>query len=219
MKYPNAVKGLNRIYIAEILSILVAVLIIVLAAMAGVSHVSTNAGSEEATHALQSTNLGTPFVILGIAMMLLMLVSWCLNLVGIINASKDETGFKQALWFFLASMAFGIAGAIMESSNAKVAGWLKVPSTLFELVVMIYVLEGIANLAKNLGKKEIVDKSAQCRTWLMSALILAAAAEVFATLGTTGTALTTGSGIASGLLQIIAYVIYLRVLNKARLMQ
>ena len=53
----------------------------------------------------------------------------------------------------------------------------------------------------------------------MSALILAAAAEVFAALGTTGTALNTSSGIASGLLQIIAYVIYLRVLNKARLMQ
>ena len=119
MKYPNAAKGLNRIYIAEILSILVAVLIIVLAAMAGVSHVSTNAGSEEATQALQSANLGTPFVILGIAMMLLMLVSWCLNLVGIINASKDETGFKQALWFFLASMALASPGLLWKAATRR----------------------------------------------------------------------------------------------------
>ena len=53
----------------------------------------------------------------------------------------------------------------------------------------------------------------------MCALILAAAAEVFTALSSKGSAMNTTSGIASNLLQIFAYVIYLRVLNKARLMQ
>ena len=108
---------------------------------------------------------------------------------------------------------------MLENSNAKVANWLKVLSTLFELVVTIYVLEGIGNLATNLGKKDIAALSAQCKTWLMCALILSAAAEIFVALGTTGTAFNTTSGIAAALLQIVAYVVYLRVLNKARLMQ
>ena len=219
MRYPNAAKGIKKIYIAEILSILAAVLAIALVIMVAANHVDTGISGEEAAQALQSANIGAPFVIFGVAMMLLMVVSYFMNLSGIVNASKDEEGFKRALWVLLASIAFGIVAAILENSNARVANWLKVPSTLFELVVTIYVLEGIGNLARNLGKKEIVDMSAQCRTWLICALVLSAAAEVFVSLGTTGTALNTTSGIAAALLQIVAYVVYLRVLNKARLMQ
>ena len=190
-----------------------------MAIMVAGNHVDTSISGEEAAQALQAANVGTPFVILGVAMMLLMLVSYFMNLSGIVNASKDDEGFKRALWALLASIAFGVVAAILENSNAKVASWLKVPSTLFELVVTIYVLEGIGNLARNLGKNDIADLSKQCRTWMMCALVLSAAAEVFVALGTTGSALNTTSGIAASLLGIVAYVVYLRVLNKARLMQ
>ena len=50
-------------------------------------------------------------------------------------------------------------------------------------------------------------------------LVLSAAAEIFVALGTKGSVLNTTSGVAAGLLQIVAYVVYLRVLNKARQMQ
>ncbi len=219
MKYPNAAKGINKIYIAEILSIFGAVLTIVMVIMASANHVNLSSSGEEAAQALQAAKIGAPFVIVAVVMMLVMLAAYILNLVGIINASKDEAGFKRALWVLLASMAFSIAASILENGNPRIANWLKVPSTLFELVVVIYVLEGIGNLASNLGKKQIVDMYAQCRTWFMCALILAAAAQIFVSIGDTGSALNTTSGIASGLLQIAAYVFYLRVLNKARLMQ
>ena len=219
MRYPNAAKGIKKIYLAEILGILALVLAIVMAIMVAGSHVDTSISGEEAAQALQAANVGTPFVILGVAMMLLMLVSYFMNLSGIVNASKDDEGFKRALWALLACIAFGVVAAILENRNAKVASWLKVPSTLFELVVAIYVLEGIGNLARNLGKNDIAELSKQCRTWMMCALVLSAAAEVFVALGTTGSALNTTSGIAASLLGIVAYVVYLRVLNKARLMQ
>ena len=219
MRYPNAAKGIKKIYLAEILGILALVLAIVMAIMVAGSHVDTSISGEEAAQALQAVNVGTPFVIVGVVMMLLMLVSYFMNLSGIINASKDDEGFKRALWALLASIAFGVVAAILENSNAKVASWLKVPSTLFELVVTIYVLEGIGNLARNLGKNDIADLSKQCRTWMMCALVLSAAAEAFVALGTTGSVLNTTSGIAALLLGIVAYVVYLRVLNKARLMQ
>lgn len=219
MRYPNAAKGLKKIYLAEILGTLAAVLAIVIVILVATSHVDTGASGEEAAQALQTANIGGTFVIVGVAMIVLMLVSYIMNLSGIIDASKDEEGFKRALWALLASMVFGIVAAILENSNARVANWLKVPSTLFELVVTIYVLEGIANLANNLGKREIADMSAKCRNYLMIALILSAAAEVFVALGVAGSTLSTTSGIAAGLLQIVAYVVYLQVLNKARLMQ
>ena len=219
MRYPNADKGIKKIFIAEILSIVAALLVAAVVIMAHSNNVNPSMSGEEVTQALQAGNAGTPFVIMSVVMMLVMLVSYVLNLIGISNASKDEESFKRALWVLLASIVFAIGAAILENRNARVANWLKVPSTLFELVVTLFVLEGIGNLARNLGKKQIVDMSAQCRTWLMCALVLSAAAEIFVALGSKGTVLTTTSGVASALLQIVAYVIYLRVLNKARFMQ
>ena len=219
MRYPNAAKGIKKIYIAEILGILAAVLLIVMVSMTAASGVDKGMSGEAVAQTMQAADMGTPFVVLGVVMMLVMLASYILNLMGISNAAKDEEGFKRALWVELASIVFGIVAAVLESNNPRIANWLKVPSTLFEVVVTFFVLEGIGNLARNLGKKEIVDLSAQCRIWLLCALVLSAAAEVFVALGTAGTTLSTTSGVAAALLQIVAYVVYLRVLNKARLMQ
>ena len=219
MRYPNAAKGIKKIYLAEILSILAAVLAIVLVIIAAANKVDVNMTGEEATQALQSANAGAPFVILGAFMIVLMIVSFFMNFIGISNASKDEEGFRRALWVLVASIVFSVVGGLLENTNPKIASWLNVPAKLFELVVMIYVLEGIANLANNLGKRDIAGMSVQCKTWLMSALVLSAAAEFFVALGTTGSAFNTASGVAAALLQIVAYVVYLRVLNKARLMQ
>lgn len=219
MRYPNAAKGIKKIWIAEILGILAVVLAIALVFMLAANNVDTNMSGEEAAQMMETAKIAGPVVVLGFGMMLLMLASYLLNLIGISNAAKDEEGFKRALWVLLASMVFGIVAAILENSNAKVANWLKVPSTLFELVVIVYVLEGIGSLARNLGKSDIVDLSKQCKTWMMCALVLSAAAEVFVALGTEGSTLSTTSGVAAALLQIVAYVVYLRVLNKARQMQ
>ena len=74
MRYPNAAKGIKKIYLAEILGILALVLAIVMAIMVAGSHVDTSISGEEAAQALQAANIGTPFVIVGVAMMLLMLL-------------------------------------------------------------------------------------------------------------------------------------------------
>ena len=219
MRFPNAAKGINKIWIAEILSIVAALLAIVMVFLVAANHIDTTISGDEAVQALETAKIGGPVVGLGLGMMLLVLVSYILNLIGIVNASKDDEGFKRALWALLANIAFGVVAAILENSNARVANWLEVPSTLFELVVMIYVLEGIGNLARNLVKNDIVDLGKQCRTWLMCALILAAVAEIFVAIGTEGSVLNTTSGVAAALLQLVAYVAYLRVLNRARQMQ
>lgn len=219
MKYPNAAKGINKIYIAEILSIMAAVLAIAMMILVTSNSIDTGLSADAATQALQSARIGTPFVVLGVLMMLLMLVSFFMNLTGIISASKDEAGFKRALWVLLAGIVFEIIASILQNSSPQAANWLKVPATLCNLVVMIFVLEGIATLADSLVRKDISDMCAKCRTYLLCVLILSAAAEVLASLGVTGSAMQSTTGIAAHLLEIVAYVFYLRVLNKARLMQ
>ncbi len=219
MKYPNAAKGINKIYIAEILSIMAAVLAVVMMILVAANNVDTSISGEEAAQVLQKANIGTSFVVLGVVMMLLMLVSFFMNLTGIISASKDEAGFKRALWVLLAGIVFEIIASVLQNSSLQAANWLKVPATLCDLVVMIFVLEGITTMADSLVRKDISDMCAKCRTYLLCVLSLSAAAEVLASLGVTGSAMHSTTGIAAYLLEIVAYVFYLRVLNKARLMQ
>lgn len=219
MKYPNASTGIKRIYVAEILSVLAAALAIVVMILTAANHIDTNLTGEEATRALQAAKMDTPFVVLSLSMMLLMLVSFFMNLSGIIKASKDEISFRNALWVLLAGMVFEIVASIIQNSRPQVAHWLQVPATLCNLVVMIFVLEGITVLADNLSRKDVSGMCRSCRTYLLYALALSAAAEVLTALGITGSAGRSATGIAGHLLEIVAYVFYLRVLNKARLME
>ena len=150
-RYPNAAKGIKNIYLAEILSIIGAVLAMTMVVLMGAHQIDTNISGEEAAQALQAARITTP-VVYGVGMMLLMLSNYVLNFIGIATASRDEASFKRAMWVLLAGIAFGIAGAALERSNPQVANWLNIPSTLLELVVTLYVLEGIGNLAGNLGR-------------------------------------------------------------------
>ena len=63
MKYPNAAKGINKIYIAEILSIMAAILAIVVMILVASNNIDTGISGEEASRALQAANIGTPFII------------------------------------------------------------------------------------------------------------------------------------------------------------
>jgi len=101
MRFPNADKGIRKIYIAEIMGILAAVLAIVLVFMAAANHIDTNMSGEEVTQAIETSKIGGPAVVFSIFMLLLMLASYILNLIGISNAAKDEDGFKRALWVLL----------------------------------------------------------------------------------------------------------------------
>ena len=56
MRYPNAVKGIKKIYLAEILGILAVVLAIVMVIMVAGSHVDTSISGEEAAQALQAVS-------------------------------------------------------------------------------------------------------------------------------------------------------------------
>ena len=74
MKYPNAAKGIKKIYIAEILGILAAVLLIVMVSMTAASGVDKGMSGEAVAQTMQAADMGAPFVVLGVVMMLVMLL-------------------------------------------------------------------------------------------------------------------------------------------------
>ena len=148
MKYPNAAKGIKKIFVAEILSIVAAVLLLAIVIMMATSNVDTSMSGEAVTQALETAKVGAPFAILSIAMMVFMLASYVLNFIGIATASKDEAGFKRARWMLLVSLACGIGAAVLENTNARVADWLKVPSTLSFVAVTTSSLSSLISFSR-----------------------------------------------------------------------
>lgn len=198
MQFPNAFAGIKDIYSAAILSLVSAALgiIIVIAAVTG----------------------STSFVaILGIIVALVAIVASVSNIVGIVKASKDEAAFKKALYALLVSIVVTLLGNFIKS------GLL---SSLFDVLVGIcsflvtyMICQGIVNLADQLGDT-VVSESGK---WVMKLEIIVWAISIVATLISAilgGSAAVVGGilFLASSIVSIVAYILYLGLLGKAKKM-
>ncbi len=219
MSYPNAAKGIRKIYIAEILHILAAAFGIGILLLIAINKIDLTADGKALQAALESAGMAVPFVIYAVATVLLILVSFFLNIAGILQASKDEESFKRALWIELLGLALAIAVGFLQSGSRLVADWLHIASTLCTMMVTLLVLEGIGRLAVSLGKPEISDMGRRSRAYLLGAFILSAVTELLIALRVVDSYAISACQAATYLLDIGAYVLYLRVLAKARVMQ
>ena len=220
MRFPNAAKGLKKIFIAEVLSILAALLgICMLALMTAIRSVSVVGSGEAVSAGMQAAGIVIPFLVYRIGTVLLLLVGFFISIAGIIQASKDEASFRNALWAELLGLALSIAAAILQNSGSQAAGWLSAASTVVSLLVHLLVLDGVCRLAGALGKTEIMAMGSRCRIYLLCAMLLSAAGRAIMVLFPGDPDYVSIIGIADFLMEIGAYVLYLRVLAKAKSMQ
>ncbi|MBR3494255.1 MAG: hypothetical protein IKH38_02405 [Clostridia bacterium] len=219
MRYPNAAKGIKKIYLAEILGIVAAVFGIGILVLTAVRNVDLSAGGDALRTNMESAGIVTQFVIYGIAAILLVLVSYFLGIAGILQASKDEESFKRALWVELLGLALTIVIAYLQNSSPRIASWLNIAVTVCAMTVTLLVLEGICRLAESLGRKDITALAEQSRKYLLIAYLLSAVGELFVALNPGDPFYVSASGVAAFLMDIAAYVLYLRVLSRAKTMQ
>lgn len=87
------------------------------------------------------------------------------------------------------------------------------------MMVTLLVVDGICKLADSLGKKEISTLGEQCRKYLVIAFILAVVGKFFVAINPGNPNYMSASMITAYLLEIVVYVLYLRILGKVRMMQ
>ena len=92
MRFPNAFRGVKKIWLAELLMLLAAVIGIILIFVIAAN--STLVGDDVVVN---KEAVETPAAILGILAALIALTAFILNLVGMINARNDDAGFRIAL--------------------------------------------------------------------------------------------------------------------------
>ena len=204
MQFPNALEGVKKIYKAEIIALIGAILGFVAALLSLVGAQSGSLGGLAGAG------------ILIIAMSVLFIIAFIMNIVGLNKAKPDEENFKNALYMVFAGIVLSIVvGATQEGTLIHTLG--ESLSNICNLLVNYLVATALLNLANRLGDAAVAKKAKSVRSLLTIVWIIALVLQVL------GDAFTSKAGVIAVILaliasvvEIIAYIVYLGLLSKAR---
>ena len=212
MQFPNAAKGVKRIFTAEILKLIAAVVSIIGILMMIITVAAAKVDSESGTIA---AGVGTAVLLSGAA--ILALIGAILALVGIINASKDEGAFKTALILVIISLIAAVVGGIF-SGNTTVYSICQIVQNLMSIFVTVFVIRGITNLAVKIGNDEVAKQGKSLLTIIVVFYALSLIANILVLVfgGMFASVLGGVLAVVALVLNIIAYIVYLSLLNKGK---
>ena len=212
MKFQNAATGVKRIFTAEILKLIAAIVTVVGIVMTIVTVAAANANSQGGTIA---AGVGT--VLLIAAASILALIGGIMALVGIINASKDEGAFKTALILVIISLIAAVVGGIFYQ-NATVQSICQIVQNLMSIFVTVFVIKGITNLAVKIGNDEVAKQGKSLLTIIVVFYALSLIANILVLVfgGMFASVLGGVLAVVALVLNIIAYIVYLSLLSKGK---
>lgn len=143
MKYPNAYKGVKNIYISEILHLISAALLFLFLIAAAVDKQRTHTGLVLVVSLF--AGLGS-------------IVGLVLQLVGIFQASKDETSFERARVSIIAALVLSFVSAFYGDDLDVIATILKLAGSIASLCCSLYIIKGIMNLSRRLKQVDMTDR-------------------------------------------------------------
>lgn len=214
MKFPNAAKGVKRIFTAEILKLVAAVVSIIGVAMMIITLAAAESNAEGATIAA-----GTGTVILLAVAAVLALIGGIMALIGIINASKDEGSFKVALVAILISLCAAIVGGIF-SQNSTIQSICQIVQNLMSIFVTVFVIQGVSHLAEKVGNDNVAAQGKTLLAIIVAIYALSLIANIIVLIfGGMFISVTAGViAVIALALNVIGYIVYLSLLSKGKKM-
>lgn len=222
MQFPNAYKGISQIFTAEILTMISGIILVIALIGAGGALDSIAAGDA----AVVSGGVLALAAVGGVAS-ILALIAFFMNISGISNASKDEESFKRAMIWLIIGIVASLVGSIAQSTSEIMAAFAGIISSLCEYMINYNVVTGIVRLAEQLDDEEVSRfgrKTVRLLTVVYGIVIFVeiltmvlAVAVKEPSAGAAGIAATV-IAVAAGVITVAAYLIYLRILAKARKM-
>lgn len=229
MKYENLQKGIKSLFKAEILSIVGAILTIVglvVTAVGAAAAVTAGMGAMEGME--DSVDLGVGGLVgagVGAIVMLigaiLAIIAFILSIVGVVNGSKDNQRFKTSLIFLIIGLVFSVISGFTQAANPTASEVCTIIANLTTLVSTIMIIQGIIEVAAELGKDAIVKKGTTTYKLIcVFYIILVIVRIITAIMGVTGVALpgtivAVVLGIIATVISIVNYFIYLSLLAQA----
>ena len=210
MRYPNAFKGVSQIYKAELIAILAVICTGIGAILAIFGVGVADVGSEA---------VGAGFAITGglfvIATAVLMIVSYILNIIGVGNAAKDESGFRSAMIAIIIGIVASIVAGIF--SNKEVVCLLaQLVSKICDIMVFWFCIGGIRNLADKMNDRNIANKADSFTKLIIGIYVAGIVLAIIGSFVKAGGFLDGFIDVAGAVCSIIAYLSYLSLLKGAR---
>ena len=211
MRFPNAEKGIRKIYFAEIFAICAAVL--------------SGATTLLLDNLTQHIKDAEPFVVSSLktfstlfasASLVMMTLTAVFAFIGYVQAGQDEVEFRKAMICAVANGVLVIVGMFFQISNGTLYTTLNAAAPIVEMFVMIFGLTGLINIAERCERTDMVERGSTVlqivvATYIISSLNaliirifeLAAPTKIIALV----------TGLVDLALSIVQYIIYLRYLK------
>jgi len=226
MQFPNAARGVKKLFTAEILGLVSTVILVLstatLLVFSLIQAFLTMRG--EATDL--STLLTVSAIVTGvisIAAFVVMLVSAILSIIGMAQAGKDEPAFRTALIFTIIGL---VASVVMNVLLIAMPAWrtaLQQLNGLFDnvinILVVVFVVQGVSSLAEEIGDETLERRGELIRKLIVIMLTLSIFANLIGTsfffIGGVMASFAGILGLIAEILSIVYYVIYLIFLGRA----
>ena len=219
MSYPNARKGFKKLFASEILQLFSVILAVVCSVLLVLSASSADSGDE-----LRLGVMGIGILVFGGCTALLVIAAMILNVIGVIQTSKDESSFKAVIYVVIVGIAAAVAIAVFDiflsDGNIALNNFLQVVSDMVNAITTILIIQGISNIAEKIGDAVVIKKG----QFLFHLIICIALASIFmkAVMMCIPDAAASAAEIIlqliTAVLSIVQYIVYLSFLGKASTM-
>ncbi len=211
--YPNAKKGINRIFLGELIAILG---MVVIAIGSGILAVKGQMMTDLSTYT-SGANIAALVILIG---GLMVLVAFLFKFFGISKASIDERDFKKAMALLVIGFVASIVHSAVDGRIEVVAEIANIITNVCELLVTIFIISGIKSLAEKVNDRHVFDMCNRTYKLIIAVYVLIIALTVVALFVTNETmAVIAGLiALAIAILAIVAYIVFLSLLNNARKM-
>ena len=175
MQFPNAAKGVKKLWVAEILSIIAVVLTVIMAfvfvsnfrtQISDIETAVTNGtevvlSDEALTGAQENALLATGGLAIGLAV--LSLIAFILSLIGTFQGKKDEVNFGYAFLIVVIGIVLSIVSSFLKQ-DSEITRYVQIVADVCIAWMNYYVLLGVAGLALKRGETALHDSAKRAST-------------------------------------------------------
>ena len=217
MRFPNAAKGIKKIFSAEIFNLIA----IVAFGVAMVLGIIIAYGKEEGNEvALGVSSIGFLVCLAGAAV--LAVLALIFKLVGVIQSSKDEPAFKLVLYFVVFGLIVCAVLAIIGiffPDNPFLYNLTDSISAVISFICLLLIILGVGSLGTKLGNEELVLRSGgqfKLIIWIGILSLFARFFGIFAVASYFAQWLVITLAAIAVFLNVVQYILYLVLLAKAK---
>lgn len=209
MSFPNAQKGVKKIFTGEMLMLIA----VVLSTVSGIAMLV--GGAQENGSGVIAVGL----ILFSLAAALLTIIALVFSIIGVIQTAKDESLFKGVIIVMLLSLAVVVVSAVF-TENQVVAKLSDVITNISSTITTVLIVIGIGRIAEKLGDDVVFGKGQtllKIIVWIALLSVIMKAIAAF-TPYTAMMVVEIVMMIVTGVLEVVQYFLYLSFLSKAKKM-